>query len=171
MSKLSGRSWAGSRPVVCAVAIAALLGVSGGVARARDGGGIIQFFQQQLGGGGESSAPAPSDWAPSARLPQPSYADAPNLTVRMRPRRHASRPTRSPKETVVALKDVTIYNDKTLERGDAVMTQRGMRIFNGSSTWPYTDADFVALSATKVAPEIRKQLSAMDVASRVDAVR
>jgi hypothetical protein len=159
--------------VVSAVAIAALLGVSGSVARARDGGGIIQFFQQQLGGGGESSAPPPppSDWVPTARLPQPSYADAPNLTVRMRPRRHASRPSRSPKETLVALKDVTIYNDKTLERGDAVMTQRGMRIFNGSSTWPYTDADFVALSATKVAPEIRKQLSAMDVASRVDAVR
>lgn len=41
---------------------------------------------------------------------------------------------------------VSIFNDKTLRRGDAVMTRHGMRIFAGSNNWPYRDNDFVALA-------------------------
>ena len=41
---------------------------------------------------------------------------------------------------------VSIFEDKTLQRGDAVMTTKGIRIFAGSNSWPYQASDFVALS-------------------------
>jgi hypothetical protein len=131
-------------------------------AYARDNGGVGEFFQQ-LFGGDETRAPAESGYDESS---------APPLTVRARPRRHA-RPSqahsRSPKETLAAIKDVTIYTDKTLRRGDAVMTTNGMRVFNGSTSWPYKTDDFVALAtAPKLSSSLRKQLHAIDVASRVD---
>jgi hypothetical protein len=145
-----------------ALALATVLSATVSVAYARDNGGVGEFFQQIFGGG--------------RSVPQPSYDDqwAPPLTVRARPRHH-SRPSqtahvsRSPKETLAALKDVTIYTDKTLQRGDAVMTTNGMRVFNGSTSWPYKNDDFVALAkAPKISASVRKQLHAIDVASRAD---
>ena len=44
---------------------------------------------------------------------------------------------------------VSIFEDRTLRRGDAIMTANGVRIFAGSSAWPYTAADFVPLANAK----------------------
>lgn len=158
------------RPLTVAMALTVAATATVSTAQARDG--VSDFFQQIFGGG---------DQGTSRPLPQPDYgyaADAvsPPLTVRMRPHRHhtraASAPARSPKDSLAALKGVTIMTDKTLEPGDFVMTASGMRMFNGSNSWPYRDDDFVALSdARHVAPTLRKQLHAIDVASRVAFAR
>src|ERR1700712_3001605 len=44
---------------------------------------------------------------------------------------------------------VSIFYDKTLQPGDAVMSFKGIRIFAGSKSWPYHDSDFVALADAK----------------------
>lgn len=161
MVKRSLRACSGVR-LWSGLAIAALL-ASTCAARASDGG-IFDFFQQAFGGA-RSSQP----------LPQPDYGypDGPPLTVRAHPRRRASSaPSRSPQETLAAIKGVTIYTDKTLARGDAVMTVHGMRVFNGSESWPYTDDDFVAVSSrTSMPASMRKELRAIDVASRAEFAR
>ncbi len=150
-------------PRITALLMAGLLG-STSMAHANDNGGVFSFFQQAFGGGNGGTYQA---------LPQPDYAEpsSPPLTVRIHPRRHrVTIAARSPKDTVADLKGITIYTDKTLERGDVVMTTRGMRVFNGSRSWPYTDQDFVALaSARQMRPEISKELHLMDIASRIDA--
>lgn len=133
------------------LALAALLSLTAGAAHAEDG--IVGFFQHVFGG---------SAGQQSASLPR-FDPDSPPLTVRAHPRRHvATVPRMTPEE----LKNVTIYTDRTLSRGDAVMTAKGMRIFNGSGAGPYTDDDFVALSEGKVSPVLRNELTAMDLASR-----
>ena len=58
---------------------------------------------------------------------------------------------------------VSIYEDRTLRRGDAVMMAKGMRIFVGSKSWPYTDADFVSLvDAGRVDPAVQKALAELE---------
>lgn len=62
---------------------------------------------------------------------------------------------------------VTIYEDKTLRRGDAVMTTAGMRVFAGSNSFPYSESDFVAVSTKEgVSKDVAKTLIAMDRVSR-----
>ncbi len=58
---------------------------------------------------------------------------------------------------------VSIFEDKTLRRGDAVMTVKGIRIFAGSNSWPYQDSDFVALAdARQLDKGLQKILLAID---------
>jgi hypothetical protein len=40
--------------------------------------------------------------------------------------------------------------DRTLARGDIVVTRSGFRVFRGSGSFPYTPADFVPLQATNL---------------------
>ena len=138
------------------------LGLTAGAARADDG--IFSFFQHAFGGAEQSAPQSGSD--------NPGYSyDAPPLTVRRRPgRRHYAAPARTPQEVLADSKGVTLYTDKTLERGDVVMTEHGLRVFNGSSSWPHTDDDFVDVaSASRIAPDMRKQLHSIDVASKIAA--
>ncbi|MBY6243100.1 DUF2865 domain-containing protein [Methylosinus sp. Sm6] len=59
-----------------------------------------------------------------------------------------------------------LYRDPTLRRGDAVMTDRGVRIFRGAGRFPYTDADFRPLSQTPDVPAgMRRKLAALDRAA------
>ena len=44
---------------------------------------------------------------------------------------------------------VSIFEDRTLRRGDAVMMAQGIRVFAGSNSWPYTPGDFVGLDDAK----------------------
>ena len=145
------------------------MGMAMGIADARDG--VSDFFQQIFGGETQTASR-------SLPQPDPGYAvDAvsPPLTVRIRPHRRptaASAPALSPKDSLAAIKGVTIMTDKTLEPGDVVMTSSGMRVFNGSTSWPYRNDDFVALSeARRVAPTFRKELRAIDIASRTEFAR
>lgn len=157
MTRLGKVLWAG-------VAVASL--VSGaGAARASDG--FFSFFQEAFGANpsGRASAPTYGD---------PGYSgydyDAPPLTVRRRSHRHASYTpaARTPQEVLADSKGVTIYTDKTLEQGDVVMTPHGLRVFDGTSSFPHTDEDFVTLSdAPRMSSDKRKQLHSIDVAAQV----
>ena len=101
-------------------------------ASARDDG-VLEFLTSAFGGAGAASGPSyPADDQP--------YRDRP-LTVR---------PRRVPRLAVAAVpvkpEKVSIRDDTTLRRGDAVMTETGMRIFVGSTTGPHTSEDFVDLA-------------------------
>lgn len=155
----------GWRGVAVLAAVVGSLAATSSSANAQD---FFEFMSRAFGGGG----PAPAQQA----LPQPDegYQSERPLTVRKRPRqRHVAKSGGSirygngGRYNVADLRGITIYTDKTLSRGDAVMTADGMRVFNGSASWPHTDADFVALSAGRLSPGVRKELAAMDDASRV----
>ena len=62
---------------------------------------------------------------------------------------------------------VSIYDDKTLRAGDAVMTAKGVRVFLGSHRMPYTEDDFAALSDAEGVPKpVEKALLIIDKAPR-----
>ena len=134
-----------------AVFLAAATGASA------DEGGLGGFLASIFGGQAQQAASAPRP-DPSAaprhtrisirdrHLPiRPSTVPLRPLTVRLRqatPRLvFAQAPTKPGK--------VSLYQDRTLRRGDAVMTAEGVRVFVGSSSWPYTAGDFVALQDAK----------------------
>ena len=161
VAHLFSRIGSAGRSAVACGAIAALLSASG-VAQARDNGGVAEFFQQVFGGGG-------GDGGAMSQPGMPSFDGTVSRPLTVRPRKHR-RPVESahlgPRE-LASTEKVTIYTDKTLEPGDAVMTEKGMRIFNGSESWPYKEADFGDVSTSRrIAPSLRKQLKAIDVASR-----
>lgn len=141
------------------VIVAALLSGGAGMARAQ---GFLELFGNPFG---RSDAP----------LPQPDWVqpDAPPVTVRPhhRPRRQVSSGGAQHYD-VAALKGTTIYTDKTLAPGDAVMTATGLKVFNGSRALPHTDEDFVAIASSgPMAGSLRKQLTALDKASRPELRR
>lgn len=138
------------------IMVAVLACGAANLAQAR--GGFFDFFDQGSGG----------DTRP---LPQPEYdrPDAPPLTVRAHPHRHKLRTGAaggSQRYDPAALRGITIYTDRTLVRGDVVMTADGIRVFNGSSSWPHTADDFTAVASTgRVSPSLRKELTAINAAS------
>ena len=121
-----------------------LAAVQGAVAR--DDSGVHEFFSAVFGG---ASAQSPMFRSP-ARGPDPAERGvrserAHPLTVRMRPDRPTLVASQGPSKPPV----VPILEDATLQRGDAVMTARGMRIFVGSASGVHTAADFVSLDEAK----------------------
>ena len=116
--------------------------------------GILGFFRALTGG-----APQPAT-APAPEAPQPSLRP---LTVRR------SKPKAAPAARArfarlpVKTGPVSIYEDRTLRGGDAVMTKDGVKVFGGaafSPEKPYSDADFVAISASKsINPALRKTVT------------
>lgn len=140
--------------VTAALATACCVTLSGvDRASARDDG-VLQFFTSVFGGAGAASgqaAPA-EDAAEQQRQARP-------LTVR---------PRRTTRLAVAALpvkpEKVAIFQDRTLRRGDAVMTAKGMRIFMGSNAWPYRSEDFVDLadSGREVSKATEKVLADLD---------
>ena len=58
---------------------------------------------------------------------------------------------------------VSIYEDRTLRRGDAVMTFAGLRVFAGSRTFPYRPEDFSSLRASRdIKGQLRRALIELD---------
>ena len=108
--------------------------------------GLGGFLASIFGGHPQQAAPAP----PAA----PAYAPASvqYRRVRVRPltvRLHAAKPRLVLAQTPTKPGKVSIYEDRTLRRGDAVMTAEGVRIFAGSASWPYRAGDFVGLKDAK----------------------
>lgn len=63
---------------------------------------------------------------------------------------------------------VSIFEDRTLRRGDAVMTRDGVRIFSGSASWPHRPTDFVAVAETRgLDKATAKMLTDLDRAPRI----
>lgn len=120
------------------------------IAEARDGDFFSRFFST------DEPAAAEPEIAQPAEVPQARPAARP-LTVRKR-----VRPAMA-KAATGKIGPVSIYEDRTLRRGDAVMTAAGLRIFKGSSSWPYRPNDFVALSdAGPLDPQTQKVLAEID---------
>lgn len=117
--------------------------------------GVTRFFSSIFGGG--SSQPAASP-APASVAPAETYVPYSRQSIRASRHDHSHTLTlhlhrTAPKLVVAQMPtkpgEVSIYEDRTLKRGDAVMTADGIRIFAGSVSWPYTKADFIDLASAK----------------------
>ena len=139
--------------VGAAVAFAAVFSLQTS-ASARDNGGVAEFFAQQFGIG--SDAPA------SASAPIWSEDNPFDRPLVVRPHHRKPRAPRVIATVKAPTGPVSIYEDRTLRRGDAVMTARGIRIFNGSDSVPYRESDFVEISEARVSKDLAKTLIAMD---------
>ncbi len=140
---------------------ALLVAVTGASA---DEGGLGGFLSSIFG---DHSQQAPAAAAPASQ-PGPAGGQdrrlrSRSLTVRLRQAKPRFAVAQSPTKPG----KVSIYADRTLRRGDAVMTAEGVRIFAGSSSWPYTAGDFVALKDSKnVDRDTSKELALLDKAPR-----
>ena len=117
--------------------------------------GLGGFFSSIFGGGAsgqQAAAPSPAarsyaptsaDDRPSVRFPHPFHRGV--LIVRL----HKAAPRVGVAQVPVKPETVSIFEDRTLKRGDVVMTVDGIRVFAGSASWPYTKADFVGLAAAR----------------------
>jgi hypothetical protein len=149
-----------------------LVGLAGltmvGKAVAEDAG-IWQFLLGQ-GRGGYAAPPAPA-WPPLMRPPMYGPRVASPRAVR-KPVVHLRvvRPKAIAQTDIPQKGPVSIYNDRTLRRGDSVMTAQGLRVFKGSSHFPYRAADFVSLAeAAKFVLGDKKQLRDVQLAfERID---
>jgi hypothetical protein len=63
-----------------------------------------------------------------------------------------------------------ILHDRTLRKGDSVMTANGFMVFQGSRHLPYAGSDFIALAAASIPKDQRATLMAMERASTVNMV-
>jgi hypothetical protein len=156
------------RAFVAAISLAGLCVVGEAFA---DDAGIWQFL---LGprGGGYSAAPLP----PPSYWPAPPMPAMPRMTV-MPPAKKRVVNVKITRPKVIAHAEmprtkgpVTIYNDRTLQRGDSVVTAQGLRVFKGASHFPYRAADFVSLAdASRFVMGDKKQLREIQVAfERID---
>ncbi len=137
--------------------VAALVCGGAGMAQAQ---GFLELFGNAFGRAGP--------------LPQPDWVqpDSPPLTVRPHRSHRRPSPGGAQRYDVASLKGITIYTDKTLAPGDAVMTPTGLKVFNGSRSWPYTADNFAAIAASgRMAGSVRKELTAIDKASRPELRR
>jgi hypothetical protein len=132
-----------------------------------DDAGIWQFLLNQ---GRQSYSPPAAPQLPPLVAPLQRHAAVPHLlrkpVVHLRIARpkliaHADIPQKGP---------VSIYSDRTLRRGDSVMTAQGLRVFRGSSHFPYRAADFVSLAeASRFVMGDKKQLREVQLAfERID---
>lgn len=154
------------RSACLGLAGAALLAAATG-ASAEDG--IGGFLSSIFGGSSPApqAAPAPQQYAPSyAPRYEPAYRRArlrPLVTRPLVVRLHQAKPKLVVAQAPTKPGKVSIYEDRTLRRGDAVMTADGVRIFAGSSSWPYAASDFVALNQAKnVDRDTSKVLAQLD---------
>jgi hypothetical protein len=128
-----------------AVLLAAVTGAS-----ADDGG--LGGFLASIFGGHQQAAPAPPSQSGAGYEVRGMPAHARYRRVIPRPltvRLHQAKPRMVVAQAPTKPGKVSIYEDRTLRRGDAVMTADGVRVFAGSSSWPYTAGDFVILKDAK----------------------
>ena len=81
--------------------------------------------------------------------------------------RRKSRVAVAPKEDHAAIKEAAkstdIMHDKTLRSGDAVMTDKGVRVFDGERSSRHDDDEFVKLTDTSgMSREVRSTLDAIN---------
>ena len=152
--------------IVCLAGIALV-----GKAVAEDAG-IWQFLLSQgRGGYGGGYSPGPATQIAPPLMPYRAHASAaPRIrkkavvhlrVVRPKEIAHADLPQTGP---------VSIYKDRTLRRGDSVMTAQGLRVFKGASHFPYRASDFIALTeASRFVLGDKKQLRDIQLAfERID---
>lgn len=57
---------------------------------------------------------------------------------------------------------MSLLDDLTLRRGDAIMTAKGVRVFRGATRWPLRQRDFVRVGDTKLSAGARAALATLD---------
>jgi len=140
-----------------------------------DDAGIWQFLLGGGRGGGGFGAPpssSPSYWPAAPVQPMRHLSAAPRLRKKQVVHVKITRPkVIAHAESPPAKGPVSIYNDRTLQRGDSVMTAQGLRVFKGSSRFPYHASDFVPLAeASRFVMGDKKQLREVQLAfDRIEA--
>jgi len=141
---------------------AAVLLAQQGAAASDDG--VHQFFSAIFGGGVAEIAVAPARMQNQGaaevpyRAPQRPFRGRP-LTVRL----HKAKPKLAVSQLPTKPGKVSIFDDGTLRRGDAVMMAGGIRIFAGSGALPHASSDFVGLTASKdLGKDLTKVLAEVD---------
>lgn len=123
-------------------ALAIIVGLS--AASARNDDGSRTFFLSQARSLFDWGGEAPAAMAQSIGQQPP---DAGRRRVASRTRLAKLRADAKLKMAAVrGSKPVTILTDATLQRGDAVMTGKGIRIFTGAVAFPHRDKDFVGVN-------------------------
>ena len=126
------------------------------VAVARNDAGVHEFFLRGADVAPDrSSSAAPPLTVRVAHGPSRMRAAGRNVAAAPRampPARRvaggASIPLPAPRPDRPAV--VSMFEDRTLRRGDAVMTLAGLRVFAGSRSWPFRPRDFTALDDSKI---------------------
>ena len=140
-----------ARPAIVGLAI--LTCVQGASAEEGLGGFLASIF-----GGAPQTAAAPPEVREA--VPVRRFRSRP-LVVRLhraKPRAVMTAAAQPPGKTG----PVSIFEDRTLRRGDAVMTPKGVRVFAGSTSWPYAPTDFVSLSDAPLSRDTTKVLATLD---------
>ena len=169
------------RPLMMASVLAIALGLVP-TARAEGDAGVHAFFQDQVQAMTATAA---------ARRPESRAIEAAPLTIRRAKARqpvYASsraepwrivrravaaaprvasaapltiRPSAKPEPGVPA-RSISIFEDRTLRRGDVVILAQGPRVFAGSQRFPYADQDFVAVGRVAgVSKDFQRDLEAI----------
>lgn len=137
------------RSACLAIAGSALLAAVHGAA-ASDDAGVHEFFAAIFGGNQPQSQPAATAAPAPSRGASPAYAwSRPTRSHALTVRLHPAKPRTVLAQVPIKPEKVSIFEDRTLRRGDAVMTARGVRVFAGSNAWPYSEGDFVSLDDAK----------------------
>lgn len=139
--------------------------------------GVPGFLSAIFGGGAETASAPPQSSAVGGATPDVSRAP------RVRQSVHSAPPSVRPRSLVVRLHTaprlvvaqsptkpdrVSILEDRTLRSGDMVMTNEGLRVFEGATSAVHRRADFVSLStAHTVDATTIKQVSALDRLPRI----
>lgn len=124
--------------------------------------GVTGFLSSIFGGESPQPATAP---APVQAVPPGNYVPHDRSVIYASRHDHGHTLTlhlhrRAPRLVVAQAPTkpgkVSIFEDRTLKRGDAVMMADGIRVFAGSASWPYTKADFIDLASAK---DLNKDIS------------
>ncbi|MGE3244724.1 MAG: DUF2865 domain-containing protein [Beijerinckiaceae bacterium] len=100
--------------------------------------------------------------ATSARGHKP-YAALP-IALRHTVKRDKTCSCKAPDQPYMAM--ISLRKDFTLRKGDAVMTEVGIRVFRGARRWPYNKRDFSTLGAARnLSRSDRRILNALERAS------
>ena len=147
--------------VMASTVVLALASVAG----ASDNAGVHAFWAEQAAARDSvAAAPLRGSVVP---LPGPRVTARVLVVRRLGSKVVRSRPLRGPVLAFVppphATPAVSIFEDRTLRRGDAVMMQDGMRVFAGARAWPLTPRDFLALRVARgIDLHLRRTLVAID---------
>lgn len=153
----------GLRSLTAAIAACGLSILSFATAHPARAGNLGDFLEGIFGNGQQTAQPQ-AEPRPEDGTAAPRFRPRPSRPLTVKLRRPKVKLARTAPGTPDKQEPVTIFTDRTLRRGDAVMTSHGLRIFTAAGKAPpYTDDDFVAVSAaSRLDKDMRKTLVSID---------
>lgn len=172
-----------SLPARCAVVVLSCLAVLGLVQAAAAGDDLglrrLFFWPEQVAAPAPGAPPAPVLTVRRPRAPRRIWAAARARPLRIALGRHRTRQARAARRVRLARAAapllvlprparpalVSIFEDRTLRDGDAVMLADGIHLFRGGRSWPHRAGDFVRLrSVATLGWTLRQTLADLDAA-------